>query len=67
MMTRAALIMAMMLARHAHADSTVSIETHGVEIEVPGGWSDTNKGDLTTLRPKLYKGRAIEVLMGYPS
>jgi hypothetical protein len=38
------------------------IETHGIEIEVPTGWSVTNKGASTTIMPTKYKGRGIEIV-----
>jgi len=37
------------------------IETHGIEIEVPAGWSVTNKGTSTAIMPTRYKGRGIQV------
>ncbi|CAN5617328.1 hypothetical protein BH11MYX1_BH11MYX1_17430 [soil metagenome] len=37
------------------------IETHGIEIEVPTGWTVTNKGTNTTIMPTKYKGRGIDV------
>ena len=61
-MKRAVLVVAMVLARSALADETVSVETHGVEIQVPKGWSTVEKGATATLSPKAYKGRAIEVV-----
>ncbi|MEO8699801.1 MAG: DUF4344 domain-containing metallopeptidase [Kofleriaceae bacterium] len=34
----------------------------GVELEMPAGWSRTDKGVATVLTPKAYKGRAIDVI-----
>ncbi|HEX7701899.1 MAG TPA: DUF4344 domain-containing metallopeptidase [Kofleriaceae bacterium] len=51
------------LAAPAFADVMPTIvETHGIEIEIPTGWSVTNKGSSTTISPTKYKGRAIEVI-----
>jgi hypothetical protein len=46
----------------AVADPPNVVETHGVEIELPSGWSVKNEGNNTTIAPpKKYKGRGIEI------
>src|SRR5450755_3890151 len=51
------------LAAPALADSMPTVvETYGIEIEIPTGWSVTNKGALTIIAPTKYKGRGIEIV-----
>src|SRR5882724_5247752 len=52
----------------ARAEKTLSVETHGIELEVPVSWGATEKGAITVLAPKTHKGRALEVtsLTGMP-
>ncbi|HEV7558653.1 MAG TPA: DUF4344 domain-containing metallopeptidase [Kofleriaceae bacterium] len=45
----------------AIADEATVVETHGIEIEVPKGWTFTNRGQIGELVPTKYKGRAIEI------
>src|ERR1044071_260539 len=50
------------LAVPATADPPNVVETHGIEIELPSGWSARNEGSNTTIAPpKKYKGRGIEI------
>ena len=57
------MILVCALAAPAIADVMPTvIETHGIEVEVPNGWSVTNKDGSTTISPTKYKGRAIEVI-----
>jgi hypothetical protein len=46
----------------AWAGDQVTIESHGVEIDVPAAWGQVDKGPMTVLAPKTYKGRAIELV-----
>jgi len=59
---RALVVLALAMSRVAAADDTVSVETHGIELQIPKGWSNVEKGATATLAPKAYKGRAIEIV-----
>jgi len=49
-------------AAPAQADGITMVETQGIEVALPAGWSATNKGKATILAPMKFKGRAIEVV-----
>lgn len=56
------LVLALVLTpRAARADATKSVETHGIEVEVPADWTETDKGAITMLAPKSHPSRVIEV------
>src|ERR1043165_9572574 len=46
----------------AQADGISMVETQGIEVALPAGWSATTKGKATILGPMKVKGRAIEVV-----
>jgi hypothetical protein len=45
----------------AHADDTVTISSHGIELEMPGDWIQTKNKDALVLAPKSYRGRAVQI------
>src|SRR5215467_5851509 len=59
---RLSLVLVIALARTAAADTPTFLETHGIEIEVPTGWSVVNKPGVTEIMPTKYKGRGLEVI-----
>jgi len=56
-------------AMPAVADPPNVVETHGIEIELPAGWTVVEEKTNTTIAPpKQYKGRGIEIaeIQGLP-
>ncbi len=56
-------LFAILCARPALAEAPPAVvETHGIEIEMPRGWTVVDEKGGTTIAPTKYKGRAIEVV-----
>ncbi len=52
---------ALAMSRLGHADTT-TIESHGLELEVPADWVKSETKTATILAPKKYRGRAIQII-----
>jgi hypothetical protein len=52
---------ALAVSRSGRADTT-TIESHGLELEMPSDWVRSENNNATLLAPKTFRGRAIQII-----